>query len=477
MSHLQCLCLAFLLLTPMPALPAEPRPNVVFILADDLGVNDLGCYGRKEHHTPGLDGLAKHGARFTCAYAACPVCSPTRAAIMTGKNPARLHLTTFLPGRGDAPSQKLLHPKIRQNLPLGELTIAESLKAVGYATACIGKWHLGGRDFTPDKQGFDFVHVGKPNTTPTADEGGKGETDLTQKAVEFITANRDRPFFLYLCHNTPHIPLGASTGLIDKYKDTYHPKYAAMMDRLDHSVGTVLNTLDELKVAQRTLVIFTSDNGGLHVPEGRDPPPTHNTPFRAGKGFLYEGGIRVPLLVRWPGTLAPGRIIHTPVISMDWTPTILEACAAKSTVEHDGASLVGLLKGESLRPRPFFWHVPHYMNQGSRPAGAVRDGDWKLIEHYEDGRRELFELARDPAEANNLAAMHPDRAAALHARLADWRTKIGAQMNQPNPDFDAERHRRVYMDMDVSMAKPGATAVETGNRLADWRRAIDARGR
>jgi arylsulfatase A len=465
--------LALCLLTP--GLPAADTPNVVFILADDLGVNDLGCYGRTEHPTPHLDKMARDGARFTAAYAACPVCSPTRAALVTGKHPARLHLTTFLPGRGDAPSQKLLHPKIELQLPLAEITLAESLKRAGYATGHVGKWHLGNPPkFGPAQQGFDAVHAGRANTTPTAGEGGKGEFDQTRAAVAFIAANKDRPFFLYLCHNTPHIPLGAKPDLVAEHKAAFNPVYAAMMESMDECVGRVLTALDDHKLTGKTIVVFTSDNGGLHVPELRDDPPTHNTPFRAGKGFLYEGGIRVPLIVRWPGQVAAGRVIDTPVISTDWTPTFLDACGVESPRDSDGVSLAGLLRGGELKRRPLFWHVPHYTNQGSRPAGAVRDGDWKLIEHYEDGTAELFDLAKDVGEARDLSAEQPAKVKALRKHLAGWRTSVGAQMNAPNPAFDAALHRALYVETDVSKLKPRATAAATAEPLRAWRRQIDA---
>ncbi len=306
-----------------PRLGAADRPNVVFILADDLGINDLHCYGRKDHNTPNLDKLAADGARFTAAYAACPVCSPTRAALMTGKSPARLHLTTFLPGRPDCPPQKLLHPKITQHLPLEEKTLAEYLKAAGYATGCFGKWHLGGKGFLPTDQGFDVYYPGKATTTPSATEGGKGEFDLTAKAIEFVEKNRGRPFFCYLAHNSPHIPYAAKPGLVKKNAGAFEPVYAAVIESLDETVGLLLKTLDELKLAESTIVVFTSDNGGLHVPEGPHQKVTHNTPYRAGKGYLYEGGIRVPLIVRWPGHVTAGRTIDTPVVTTDWLPTLL----------------------------------------------------------------------------------------------------------------------------------------------------------
>ncbi len=460
---------------------AADRPNIVFILADDLGVNDLSCYSRKDQRTPNLDRLAGQGLRFTCAYCAQPICSPSRAAILTGKTPARLHLTTYLPGRPDAPSQKLLHPRIEMQLALAEKTLAEHLKEAGYATACIGKWHLGGKNFGPGEQGFDLVHAGNPNTQPSETEGGKGEYDLTRRAIQFIEANKDLPFFLHLCHNNPHIPLAARKDLVERYKGSFNPLYAAVLHTLDDSVGQLLAKLDELKLAERTIVVFTSDNGGLHVLEGANTPATHNTPFRAGKGFLYEGGLRIPLLVRWPGRIAAGKVIDTPVINTDWTPTFLELCGVKAGGPFDGVSITSLLleggRGSGradFEARPFFWHFPHYTNQGSRPAGAIRIGDWKLIEHYEDGRVELFNLARDPAETSDLAQEELDRRAELRAKLAAWRKQIGAQENTPNPDFKPELHRPLYLDLDVSKLKPAGTAAEMATTLEKWRKGMNA---
>jgi arylsulfatase A-like enzyme len=451
----------------------KSRLNIVFILADDLGINDLHCYGRKDHETPHLDALAKQGARFTCAYAQ-PVCSPNRAALLTGKAPARLHLTTFLPGRADAAPQKLLHPKINQQLPLDEKTIARLLKDAGYATACIGKWHLGGAGFGPDKRGFDVVHAGKANTTPSDTEGGKGEYDLTQHALQFIDDNKARPFFLYLAHNNPHIPLAAKPELVKKFKDAFNPTYAAMVYTLDDCVGKVLTKLDELRLAERTLVVFTSDNGGLHVLEFGDTPATHNTPFRAGKGFLYEGGVRVPMIVRWPGKIKAGRVVDDPVSSTDWTPTLLEACGVKAPgVSFDGVSLVTLFSGGDAPVRPLFWHYPHYSNQGNRPMGAAREGNWKLIEQYEDGRVELYDLSKDPSETTDLAAKEPKRAADLKAKLASWRKQVGAQENTLNPKFDTALHKQLYEDTDVSSLKAAATAAEMRPRLQAWRKGMN----
>jgi len=449
------------------AADAPAKPNIVFIIADDLGINDLGCYGRKDHKTPHLDNLAAEGMRFTCSYCAQPICSPSRAAILTGKTPARLHLTTYLPGRADVPSQKLLQPKINMQLPLEGITLAEMLKDAGHSTACIGKWHLGGKG--PNQYGFDFVHAGNSDTKPSDTEGGKGEYGLTRRALQFIDQNKEKPFFLYLAHSTPHIPFAAKPKLIEKYRDAFNPVYAAMMESLDDTVGMIVAKLDELRLTERTIVVFTSDNGGLHVLESADSPATYNTPFRAGQGFLYEGGLRVPLIVRWPGQVPAGRTVDTPVINTDWTPTFLEFCGLKARSPLDGMSFAPLLKGGDLPPRSLFWHFPHYSEQGNRPGGAIREGDWKLIEHYEDGKLELFNLAQDIGEEHDLAAQEPKHVGELKAKLAEWRKAVGAQENKPNPNFDPVWHKRLYEDVDVSQLKPAATAAEIRAKLRDWR--------
>src|SRR6185503_935955 len=351
--------------------------------ADDLGINDLHCYGRAEHHTPNLDQLAREGMQFTTAYCAQPICSPSRAAILTGKAPARLHLTTYLPGRPDAPSQKVLHPKIRQELPLEEVTFAEALKTHGYATACIGKWHLGGKGFLPTDQGFESYHPGEATTKPSDTEGGKGEYDLTRAAAAFIEANRNRPFFLYLAHNSPHIPFAAKIDLVAKNQKAFDPTYAAVIETLDDTAGMLLRKLDALGLRTNTIVIFTSDNGGLHVPEGPHKRITDNSPYRAGKGFLYEGGLRVPLIVRWPGHVPAGKVVDTPVINTSWFETLCELAEVEALRNLDGSSFAPLLLGNTSNAPRMFWHFPHYTNQGGRPGGAVRDGDWAFIVHYD----------------------------------------------------------------------------------------------
>jgi arylsulfatase A-like enzyme len=456
---------------------AAAPPNIVLIFADDLGVNDLGCYGRTEHETPRLDALAAEGMRFTCAYTAQPICSPSRAALMTGKCPARLHLTNFLHGRADAASQRLLQPTIEGQLPLEETTIAEWLRGAGYATGLFGKWHLGGGGFGPAEQGFDVVMTPPQDTRPGAEDGGKSEYAITKAAADFITANRDRPFFCYVPHNNPHIPLAARQALVEKYGKTFYPTYAAMIETLDDAVGRLVRTIHELGLADNTIVIFTSDNGGLHSPEPDGVPATHNTPYRAGKGFLYEGGLREPLIIRWPGVIRPGSTVDTPVVLSDLVPTLLEAAGidvAKTVGPLDGTSILGLLEGGSLPERPLFWHFPNYTNQGGRPAGAMRQGNWKLIEQFEDGALELYDLSSDIGEARNVAAEHGERASAMQRELAAWRTRVGAQMGRPNPDFDQALHKQLYIDQDPSRITPAATAAALDPAWGAWRKQMAA---
>ncbi len=445
-----------LLLLATPLLAA--KPNVVLIVVDDLGQTDLGCYGSKYHKTPHLDAFAKSGVKVTDAYSACPVCSPTRVALMTGKHPARLNITDWLPGRPDGPNQRVNRPKIRTELPLEEVTLAEEFKKAGYATAHVGKWHLGGKGFGPTDQGFDVNIAGDDTGTPLSyfapfqnklgtkkmpglDDAKDGEylTDrLTTEAEEFITANKDKPFFLYLAHYGVHTPLTAKKELIEKYKQgplgrQSNPTYAAMVESMDESVGRVLKTLDDLKLADNTVVIFTSDNGGLATMEGavNGIPATINSPYREGKGFLYEGGLRVPFIVRGPGVKT-----GVPVISTDVMPTVLGLCGVKSEVKFDGRNLAPLFGGGELEYKPtLYWHYPHYANQGSRPGGAIRDGNWKLIELYDRERRELFDISKDVSESRNLAADKPDVVKELAKKLADWRKEVGAKMPTPNPDY------------------------------------------
>jgi len=461
--------------TPVEGAEPDAKPNIVFILADDLGINDLHCYGRQDHHTPNLDRLAEQGLRFTTAYCAQPICSPSRAAILTGKTPARLHLTTYLPGRPDCVSQKVLHPEIEMQVPLGVKMLPNYFKETGYVSAMIGKWHVGRSGFGPLEHGFDFYHPGQANTTPSATEGGKGEYDLTAAAERFIETNRSRPFLLYLAHNSPHIPYDAQKRRIENNAHAFEPVYAGVIETLDDTVGRLLGKLDSLNLVSNTIVIFTSDNGGLHVPEGEHRRITYNSPYRAGKGFVYEGGLRIPLIVRWPGHVPAGRIVDAPVINTDWLPTLLELAGLPGPSDLDGISIAGLLTGRGPAPRrSLFWHFPHYTNQGSRPSGAMREGEWMLVEYYDQKKSELYDLRSDPGETGDLADQNSQRVAQMRAELAAWRISVGAQENRPNPSFDPEKYRQLYLDVDASRFQPDQANQVQWETVRRWRKAMDS---
>jgi arylsulfatase A len=456
------IALGWLALAGSSATLADDRPNVVLIVADDLGWADLSCYGSKFHRTPNLDRLASQGKRFTQAYSASPVCSPTRAALMTGKHPARLHLTEWLPGQDNQDSQKYHQPVTRRALPLEEVTLAERLKGVGYSTGIIGKWHLGGSGFEPAKQGFDFNIAGDDTGTPLsyvapfrqgfrtmpglkdAPDGQYLTDRLAIEAERFIENHKAKPFFLYLPHYAPHIPMVARPEIVARYPKwdgTPHgrqenPIYAAMLESLDDAVGKVLDAIERAGLAEKTIVIFTSDNGGLAIRSGPNTPPTTNAPLREGKGWVYEGGIRVPLIVRWPGQIAPG-VETTPAWAADLPVTIAGLCGLPSAAGLDGVSLASLLKtGKPLEPRTLYWHYPHYHNTLSWPGGAIREGDWKLVESFDTGRLELFNLARDPGESTNLTDREPAKLRDLAANLTEWRSSVNAQMPTPNPNYE-----------------------------------------
>lgn len=451
------------------------KPNIVFILADDLGWSDLGCYGSKFYETPNIDRLAREGGRFTQAYTASSVCSPTRAAILTGKHPARLHLTDWLPGRPDRPDQKLRRPDIQDFLPLEEFTVAEALKESGYRTGFIGKWHLGeSAAYHPEHQGFDLNIGGcklghppsyfSPYGIPTITDGPKGEyltERLTDEAEKFIeqSVQAKEPFFLYLSHYAPHNPLQGKPELVAKYEakaaqmpaadrpefttDRGHKTrqvqnnaaFAAMVESLDDSVGRVLAKLKDLGIEGNTLVIFTSDNGGISTAEEW---PTSNYPLRAGKGWPYEGGVRVPFIARWPGVVRPDSTSNERVNSMDFYPTFLQVAGVPMRPEQhlDGGSLMTVLQGGALPERPIFWHYPHYSNQGGDPDSAVRVGDFKLVEYIEDNTVELYNLKDDPGERNDLAQAMPEKTDELRHLLHQWRFDVAAQMPSPNPNYD-----------------------------------------
>jgi len=420
------------------ALPSHP--NILFILIDDMGWADLPCYGNRFHETPNIDRLAAQGMRFTDAYAACPVCSPTRASVLAGQYPARIGITDFIPGH-PRPWARLTVPNNRLQMPLETVTIAEALKHAGYITGHIGKWHLGPKGFGPENQGFDFVRTSGPN------RNDKQVTSFTDFAIEFIRANKDRKFFLYLAHHTVHIPLQAPQSLIDKYHNKpkpptgpNNPIYAAMIEHLDTQIGRILETLDELDIADRTMVVFFSDNGGLRKRfDGKGSIVTTNAPLRDEKGTLYEGGIRVPLIIRYPALIKPGTTCSEPVSSVDFYPTFLQIADAPAPAQPlDGESLLPLLtRTGRLRRDAIYWHYPHYHH--STPAGAIRQGRWKLLEFFEDNHLELYDLLTDISETTNLARTMPQKAAELRKKLAVWRNTVAAKTPTPNPNYDPDR--------------------------------------
>lgn len=450
-----------------PSSAAKPL-NVVFFLIDDLGWRDIGANGSDYYQTPNIDQLAEEGMRFTNGYSACTVCSPTRAAVMTGKYPARLMLTQWLPsGRWDAKKHRLKEARYLSNMPLEEFTIAEALREGGYRTAFMGKWHLGsGEYYFPEHQGFD-INVGGRDygapgsywypytgrwlipTTPnmysrrdTVVEGKEGDYLIDRMAEEgekFVRENSDRPFFLMMSHYAVHSPLQGKPDKVAKYERIPEsqrqgdPRYAAMVESVDDSVGRITRALEEVGAADNTLVIFTSDNGGF-------ARATDNSPLRANKGSNYEGGIRVPFIIKWPGVTKPGSVSDVPVISNDFYPTILGATGLpKRPQQHmDGVDLSPVLKGRGQVGRDaLFWHYPHYNRHPHNfPAGIVRKGNWKLIEVLDTGELELYNLSLDIGEQNNLVETHPELAQKLLAELRDWRVEVGADPMRPNPLFE-----------------------------------------
>jgi len=440
------------------AKPPARKPNFVFFLIDDLGWSDIGCYGNKFNETPNIDRLAAQGMRFTDAYAACPVCSPTRASIVSGQYPARVGIIDFIPGHW-RPFEKLAVPINRQQyLSLKSVTIAESLKKAGYACGAFGKWHLGGRGRLPDAQGFDTMvvagggrHFGNsttPNIHLTKDD--YLAEAITARGVKFIEANKDRPFFLYVMHYAVHIPLQARKKLVAKYEKKpkpptgiNNPTYAAMIEHVDDGVGVILDKLDELKLADNTVVVFFSDNGGLRQHYKKiGPIVTTNAPLRDEKGTLYEGGIREPLIVRRPGKVKAGSVCGEVVTSVDFYPTFLDIAGVKRPADHvlDGESIAPLLaRSGKLQREAVYWHYPVYHH--STPAGAIRQGPWKLIEFFDTGpsRLELYNLQDDIGESKDLAARMPDKVRELKRKLVAWRESVNARLPKKNPDYDPDK--------------------------------------
>lgn len=447
-----------LVLVATPARAAE-KPNVVFILADDLGWTDLGCQGSKYYETPHIDKLARGGLRFTSAYSCGPNCQPTRAALVSGQYGPRTGVYTVgATDRFDSSRRPLIPVDNVQQLPLSMRTLGQVMKQAGYATALFGKWHLGQQGkFHPGARGYDraITSMGLHfdfATQPKVDypKGVYLADWLTDQALEFIDSNQSRPFFLELHHFAVHAPHQAKPDLIERFKAKqgvgghHDPRYAAMIASLDESVGRVVARLEELKLTGKTLVIFTSDNGGVggyaeagvRAKEGI----TNNAPLHGGKGMLYEGGIRVPWIATWPGTITPGTTA-VPINSVDLFPTLVDVTGGtvEGEVPLDGTSVLPLLQGKPPGERkPLFWHFPGYLGSGkdvwrTTPAGAVRSGDWKLIEFFEDGRLELYNLKDDLGETTNLADQLPRKREELHKLLKDWRAAVNAPMPKRRP--------------------------------------------
>ena len=472
------------------------NPNIILILIDDMGWRDLSCYGSEFYETPIIDSLSTSGLRFTDAYAACPVCSPTRASLLTGRYPSTIGVTNFIDpsGHGHPKAGRLIEVPYFRELPRTERTLARSLHDSGYATWHVGKWHLGGRASYPEHHGFD-VNVGgseagapygggyfSPWTLPGLTDADVPEgtylTDyLTDRAVDLIRSAEDspQPFFLNMWYYSVHSPIEAKPEKIEKYRKKARamgidavdpfvegglypserqsadrirrrtiqsdPAYAAMIESLDENVGRILQAVRETGKEKDTIVIFTSDNGGLSSAE---TSPTCNAPLSEGKGWRYEGGTREPLIVKWPGVVEPGTVTSEPVTSPDLFPTILDAAGLplEPGAHCDGHSFADLLRGRPWnRPEPLYWHYPHYGNQGDTPGSSIRDGEWKLLEFFEDGHFELYNLADDLSEERDLSEAHPDKVAELAGKLHAWEERVMARRPVPNPDYVSWKDR------------------------------------
>lgn len=431
------------------------KPNIIFILIDDLGWNQVGYMGITDfYETPNIDSIAKEGIYFTDAYAPGPTCSPTRGAILTGKYPARLRITEFLPG-DPYPWARLKAPPLPDYMSLDEITLPELLKPHGYISALIGKWHLHkirtyikGEPGMPDTQGFDYVYFSeKPPYDANPYKDPHHVIELTSEAIKFIEKNQNKPFFLYIAHNTIHRPIMEDPELVYKYVQKKgsdlainNPIMGAMIERLDNEIGRLLKKLDELKISSNTIVVFTSDNGGFHWLQSQEP-------LRAGKSTLFEGGIRIPLAVKWPAVIKPGLKSSTPVSLMDFFPTFAEIIGVKKLPENiDGVSLLPILtQSGNIKRSALFWHYPHYHRFGYMPAGAIREAKFKLIEWYERSIFKmkdpvsLFDLENDISEKHDLAKEIPDKAKELWEKLKEWRKNVSALEMTPNPNYDPKK--------------------------------------
>lgn len=462
-QHMPLAVLPLLTVLPLHAENKDTgRPNIVMFLIDDLGWKDFSCYGSKFYQTPTIDSLAREGIMFTNAYSSCTVSSPTRASLMTGKYPARLHLTDWISGWNYGRA-KLSIPEWTKYLPLEEKTVAEYLKEAGYATWHIGKWHLGDDEkYWPENQGFD-INGGNykgapiknkqgcggyfsPYCLPRLENGPEGEylTDrLTNEAVRLIEQNGGKPFFLNMAHYAVHAPLGAKPEILKKYEaladSSYfqnNATYAAMIQSVDESLRSIINALQHKGVLNNTLIIVTSDNGAVHR-------TSKSYPLRKGKGSEYEGGVRVPLIISWKGHTVTGKSTDEPAITPDLFSTILDAANVKTQDKTiDGKSLLPVMQGKALEERPIFWHYPHYHDGGARPYSAIRHGDWKLIKKYEDNSYELYNLKNDIGETKNLSKKYPQKTKELSTMLKQWLNSVKAQYPTPNPNWDPEKERK-----------------------------------
>ncbi|XZE51678.1 sulfatase [Planctomycetaceae bacterium SH139] len=485
---------------------AGERPNVVLILVDDLGLHDLSGEGSTFYRTPHIDGLAQQGMRFTQGYATSCVCSPSRASIQLGKFTARHGITQWIgasSGMAWKRDDRLLPAEYLRALPHQDVTLAESLKEAGYRTFFAGKWHLGGEGSLPTDHGFE-INIGghhrgsppggffAPYKNPVMKDGPPGESltmRLANETAEFIRAEHAKPFFAMLSFYTVHAPVQTTAAKWEKYRQAApqlpegaerfkvdrtlpvrqvqdHPVYAGMVETLDEAVGTVLQALEQRGISDDTIVIFTSDNGGV---SSGDAYATSNLPLRGGKGRQWEGGIREPFYIAYPAKIPAGSTADTPVTGADLYPTVLELCGLPARPEQhlDGVSLVPLTRGESIAPRPLYWHYPHYDNQGGEPSSILREGDWKLIHYYEDGRNELYDLSVDPGEQSDLALTHPVRTETMAAQLHAWLTELGAEFPQPDPRYDPARteakFRRQQTQLKQNLERNHAAMLE-----ADW---------
>ena len=454
------------------SLIAKKKTNFVFFLVDDMGMMDLGTYGSTFHETPNIDNLAKTGMKFNYGYAACPVCSPTRASIMTGRHPVRVDITDWIPGSSNNKKNKLLHPQDRDNLALKEVTIAEELKSHGYQTFFAGKWHLGNQGHWPTDQGFDINigghHRGSPPggyyspwNNPVLKSKKKDEyltERLTEESTRFLEKrDTDKPFLLYLSYYNIHTPIQPYRKRIDHYQKKAegfsgttpteqehsgqtrmrqdNPALASMVSAVDDSVGTLLAKLDELNLSDDTVIIFFSDNGGLSTKPKMGPGS--NSPLRAGKGWLYEGGVREPTIIRAPGVTKAGSVSNQPIISMDFFPTMLDLAGLplRPNLHADGRSLLPELTGKKGKSRTLYWHYPHYHGSTWKPGASIRNGDWKLIKFYDYEKVELYNLKNDPSESKDLSGQNPKIAKDLESKLIAWQKSMKAKFPTPNPDF------------------------------------------